>query len=99
MRRYERIRCRSANPFYYLSVQGKLNLDLHILQSSYPGVCLPVTALFLRVSPLCAGAGRLFLLPLVSASWHRDCEEVRHLSPLDDEVVVFIAIVSSVHRG
>ena len=71
MRSGESVRCHSANPLYYLSAQGKINMDFHIAQSSHPGVYQTVAALLLRISPLYAGAGVIFLLPLVSPSGDR----------------------------
>ena len=63
MRSGEPVRCRSANPLYYLSAQGKINVDFHIAQSSNPGVCQPVAALLLRVGLLHASAGVILPLP------------------------------------
>jgi len=61
----------SANPVYYLSAKGRVNMDFHLAQSPHPGICQTVAALLLRVSPLYAGAGVTLLLPLVSPSGDR----------------------------
>ena len=76
MRYGKPVRCHSANPLYYLSTQGKINMDFHIAQSSHPGVCQTVAALLIRVSPLYASAGVILLLTLVSPSGDRAYQAV-----------------------
>ena len=58
----------SSYPLYHLSTQGEINMDSHIIQSSYPGICQVVATLLLRVSSLDAGASIILLLPQVSPS-------------------------------
>ena len=76
MRSGEPVRCRSANPLYYLSAQGKINVDFHIAQPSHPWICQAVAALLFRVSSLHAGASIILLLPLVSPSRDRAYQTV-----------------------
>ena len=64
------------NPLYHLSTEGQIDMNLHLSQSPYSGVCQPVASFLLRIGSLDTGASVILLLPQVSSSGDRDYRTV-----------------------